>query len=115
MHPAVMVSLSLLVPLACLGLLLFLSWLEDTLDADVVRSERRHDPAPVLAIRVTPEPEAEPMPDPAPAPAPHIAGNGVATEPVAHTPAHEEAPPRSPAPAAGVRRHGEPAVTPVTP
>ena len=53
MHPALMVALSVLVPFGCLGLLLFLSWLEDTLAEDVRKAERRYAPEPVVAVPTT--------------------------------------------------------------
>lgn len=60
MHPVVLVALSALTPFCCLGLLLFLGWLEDTLDADVKKAERRRMPQPIRAIPV-PEPAAAPV------------------------------------------------------
>ena len=53
MHPALLVAFSLSVPVACLGLLLFLSWLEDTLNDDVMKTERRHSPAPITTMPAT--------------------------------------------------------------
>ena len=42
----------LVFPWLCLGFLLWMSWLEDTLPAAVRRSGRTPDPAPILAIPV---------------------------------------------------------------
>ena len=44
----------LVFPWLCLGFLLWMSWLEDTLPAAVRRSGRTPDPAPILAIPVEP-------------------------------------------------------------
>jgi hypothetical protein len=57
MHPALLVALSMIVPFACLGLLLFLSWLEDTLDDGVKKAERRYVPEPIRAV---PQPRSRP-------------------------------------------------------
>ena len=53
MHPEMLLVLSMLVPFAWLVLLLWLAWLEDTLNDDVKKTERRyrHDP-----IRAVPQP-----------------------------------------------------------
>ena len=54
-------------PLVCLGFLLWMAHLEDSLPAAVRRSERRPDPPPILAIHapaqglVGPVPVDEPM------------------------------------------------------
>jgi hypothetical protein len=69
MHPALLVALSVFVPFGCLGLLLFLAKLEDTLPNDVERSERSHVPEPILAIPLPPEPTHKPVPEPEPTPA----------------------------------------------
>jgi hypothetical protein len=52
MHPVVMLAISALIPLICLGLLMWLSWLEDTLPADVRKTERSFEPDPILAVPV---------------------------------------------------------------
>ena len=68
MHPALLVALSVFVPFGCLGLLLFLAKLEDTLPNDVERSERSNVPEPILAIPLS-EPMPAPVKQPEPAPA----------------------------------------------
>jgi hypothetical protein len=79
-HGLILLVGAMLFPVACLFLLLWLGWLEDTLDVDVAKTERRNVPAPVRAIAlpnptVLPEPVRtitvpQPRPTPAPAPAP---------------------------------------------
>ena len=69
MHPALLVALSVFVPFGCLGLLLFLAKLEDTLPNDVERTERSHVPEPILAIPLPPEPTPVPVAEPLPEPA----------------------------------------------
>lgn len=62
MHPLVLVVVSLLIPFFCLGLLLWLSWLEDTLPEDVKRTERRNLPQRVAAMPDRSPQIAEPVP-----------------------------------------------------
>lgn len=50
MDVAVLVAVSITVPLVCLGLLMTLSWLEDTLDGDVKERELSHPPAPIATM-----------------------------------------------------------------
>ncbi|HJR37662.1 MAG TPA: hypothetical protein VJ819_04695 [Nocardioidaceae bacterium] len=69
MHPALLVALSVFVPFGCLGLLLFLAKLEDTLPNDVERSERSNVPEPILAIPLSEPMPAPPVAQPEPAPA----------------------------------------------
>ena len=70
MHPVVVLAISMGIPFACLGLLLWLAWLEDTLEQDVKRTERHTAPAPVLAVPVresryrSAAAAAQPLPDP---------------------------------------------------
>jgi hypothetical protein len=52
MNPVLLVAAIATVPAICLGLLLWLSWLEDTLDRSVERAQRRSVPEPILAIPV---------------------------------------------------------------
>ncbi len=53
MHSALpVVATCAAVPLACLGLLMWLAWLEDTLEDSVRKSVRRPAPEPILAIPV---------------------------------------------------------------
>ena len=67
MHPGLLLATSAMVPFACLGLLMWLSWLEDTLVEDVKRTERRHVPEPIVAFPVQ-RAEVTPLPvKPAPA------------------------------------------------
>ena len=83
MHPALLVGLSMLVPLACLALLMMLSWLEDTLDDESQSPAPSRVPAPIRSFPVpqaaevapertpeapAPEPAPEPIPEPRPAP-----------------------------------------------
>jgi hypothetical protein len=51
-HPVIWVTVAVTFPLACLGLLLGLAYLEDTLPADVRRSQRRSTPEPVRSFPV---------------------------------------------------------------
>jgi hypothetical protein len=51
-HPVIWVTVAVTFPLACLGLLLGLAYLEDTLPADVRRSQRRSSPEPVRSFPV---------------------------------------------------------------
>jgi len=75
MNSAVLVAVSFMVPLVCLGLLMTLSWLEDTLDDDmktpVLSNPHRAIltmPAEVEADAVQTSPGAEPdVPPPVPA------------------------------------------------
>jgi hypothetical protein len=73
MNPVLLVAAVATVPAICLGLLLWLSWLEDTLESSVERAERRNVPEPILAIPVqrvsspvapAAQPEAEPVAHP---------------------------------------------------
>jgi hypothetical protein len=77
-HPALLVSLSLLVPFGCLGLLLFLAKLEDTLNDDVEKDVRRHVPEPIVAIPMATEPRPQTQSEVQPAPA--AATNPVITQ-----------------------------------
>jgi hypothetical protein len=52
MHTALMLAVVPLFPLGCLGLLLYLAWLEDRLDADMKKASRRPSPEPIRAIPV---------------------------------------------------------------
>lgn len=71
MHPLVVLAVAMLIPFACLGLLFWLAWLEDTLDVAVQKSKRRRVPNPVLAIPVDPgtRPEQLRVPEPLHVPA----------------------------------------------
>ena len=85
MNPAWSLAFAALVPLLCLGMLLWLSWLEETLADDVAAAQKRRTPKPVLAIATpadtSPAPRSEqpalapaatsstPVETPAPAPA----------------------------------------------
>jgi hypothetical protein len=62
MHPALSVALASLVPLFCLGLLLWLARLEETLDRDVKATARRPEPAPVRAVPVSAPVQTTPAP-----------------------------------------------------
>lgn len=79
-------------PIVCLGFLLWMAHLEDTLPAAVLRTGRQPDPAPIREVPVGP------VPEPAPHPAP--AGELVVMAPV-HLPAQR------PGPVAGAHPHGE--------
>ena len=57
-------------PLLCLGFLLWMARLEDSLPAAVRKAERQPDPAPILAVPVLPR-EVEPV-----VPAPEVAAGG---------------------------------------
>lgn len=86
MRPVLMISTAMLVPLACLGMLLLLGWLEETLDSDVRKAMRRSGPAPIREMAVAGVPAAHPTDDPTPvrpeaAPATHLAPASV-REPV---------------------------------
>jgi hypothetical protein len=50
MHQEMLLVLSMLVPFAWLVLLLGLAWLEDTLNDDVRKTERRYRPEPIRAV-----------------------------------------------------------------
>jgi hypothetical protein len=63
MHPLILVAAASSVPFVCLGLLMWLAWLEDTLAADVKKSERRHAPRPVRAVAVQPADSGPAAPD----------------------------------------------------
>ncbi|MGZ4459703.1 MAG: hypothetical protein ACXVW9_11330 [Nocardioidaceae bacterium] len=73
MHIVVMLVGAALFPVAMLGLLLWLGWLEERLGADVRKDERRSAPEPVRAVPVEqpvkqqagPAPAASPMAVPA--------------------------------------------------
>jgi hypothetical protein len=52
MRPELMISTAVLVPLTCLGLLLLLGWLEETLEADVHKAVRRSRPAPIREMPI---------------------------------------------------------------
>ena len=47
-------------PWLCLGFLLWMAWLEDSLPAAVRRSGRTPDPAPILAMPVNPVTQVDP-------------------------------------------------------
>lgn len=106
MHPALLLALSMTVPVACLALLLWLSWLEDTLGESVRKAERRRAPEAVRAI---------PVPRPAPvAPAP-VAPAPVVSEQAERQPVVAEEPTPAPVVAADIVTLVEPAVSPATP
>jgi hypothetical protein len=59
MHELIAVLVAVLVPIACLGLILWLQRLEETLDADVAKTRadaiaKRTAPAPVEQAEATP-------------------------------------------------------------
>jgi len=54
MHVVLMLVGAALFPVAMLGLLLWLGWLEERLGEDVRKAERRSAPAPVRAVPVEP-------------------------------------------------------------
>lgn len=72
MNPAWSLAFAALVPLLGLGMLLWLSWLEETLADDVAAAQKRRTPKPVLAIATpvdtSPAPRTE-QPAVAPVPA----------------------------------------------
>jgi hypothetical protein len=72
MNETAMVLGAMLFPLAALGLLLWLSHLEDTLERDVSAAQRKPAPAPILSVpaprRAVPEGSAR-IPAQRPAPA----------------------------------------------
>jgi hypothetical protein len=81
MHEAIVIGSALLFPVACLGVVLWLGHMEDTLSRDVHRSRRRPDPAPILAVPVqaragrqplAPAPRVPPTPRPMPMPMPQM-------------------------------------------
>ena len=59
MNPAVLVAVSFMVPLACLGLLLTLSWLEDTLDDEMKAPDLSQPHQAILTMPV--EVEVDPV------------------------------------------------------
>jgi len=52
MNSAVLVAVSVMVPLVCLGLLMTLSWLEDSLDDDLTRLDLSQPDRPILTMPV---------------------------------------------------------------
>lgn len=58
MNSAVLVAVSVMVPLACLGLLMTLSWLEDSLDDDLTRLDLSQPDRPILTMPVEAEVDA---------------------------------------------------------
>jgi hypothetical protein len=84
-------------PLLCLGFLLWMARLEDSLPAAVRKAERQPDPAPILAVPVLPR-QAEPV---EPIVATPAVPAGVDVVPV-HMPAQ-----RTDSTAGGLQAHGE--------
>ena len=52
MHEIWQIGFALAFPIICLAMVLWLGRMEDTLHRDVHRSERRHEPPPILKMRV---------------------------------------------------------------
>lgn len=50
MPAGVVLVTSVMVPFVCLGMLMLLAWLEDTLADDVKKSTRRNTPQPIVAV-----------------------------------------------------------------
>ena len=61
MQLVTMLAMVVTFPLLCLGFLLWMARLEDSLPAAVRKAERQPDPAPILAVTVVPR-EVEPAP-----------------------------------------------------
>ncbi|MGZ4470048.1 MAG: hypothetical protein ACXVXB_16310 [Nocardioidaceae bacterium] len=76
MHIVVMLVGAALFPVAMLGLLLWLGWLEERLGAEVRKDERRSAPEPVRAVPVQ-------QPVPVEQPAKQQAGPAPAASPMA--------------------------------
>ena len=53
MQLVTMLALVVTFPILCLGFLLWMAWMEDSLPEAVRRAERRPDPPPILAVPVT--------------------------------------------------------------
>ena len=68
MQLVTMLAMVVTFPLLCLGFLLWMARLEDSLPAAVRKAERQPDPAPILAVPVVPR-EVEPAPAVTEAPA----------------------------------------------
>ncbi|MGZ4438219.1 MAG: hypothetical protein ACXVWU_09470 [Nocardioides sp.] len=62
MNAVLVLVAAMVFPLACLGLLLWLTWLEDTLPVTVARHDRRPEPPPILAMPVRPRPPVARVP-----------------------------------------------------
>lgn len=52
MPTGVVLVTSVMVPVVCLGMLMLLAWLEDTLVEDVNKTTRRNTPQPIVAVPV---------------------------------------------------------------
>lgn len=61
MREVLQIVLALMFPLLCLGMVLWLARLEETLTRDVRRSERRPDPAPILRVPARVKSELRPQ------------------------------------------------------
>lgn len=62
MPAGAVLATSVMVPFVCLGMLLWLAWLEDTLVEDVKKSSRRSTPQPIVSVPATSKAPVRPAP-----------------------------------------------------